>query len=65
MPLSLLNEMAENIPHVTAPDLVSAIVDGLAHADADTPLLVCGSVYAAGEARRILMERHGAAPPSF
>lgn len=65
MPLTRLNEMAGSLPHGTAPDLAAAIRDGLAHADADTPLLVCGSVYAAGEARRILMERHGAAPPCF
>jgi len=65
MPLARLDELAAGIPHVTAPDLAAAIADGLDHANAETPLLVCGSVYAAGEARRILMERHGAAPPRF
>jgi folylpolyglutamate synthase/dihydropteroate synthase len=34
-------------------------------ADKDTPLLVTGSLYAAGEARRILTEQYGAPVPTF
>ena len=42
-----------------------AIARGMALANADTPLLIAGSVYAAGEARRILMEEYNAPSPSF
>lgn len=60
-----LSEMAAEIPHLPCRCLADALEAGLARATADTPLLVCGSIYAAGEARRILMSRHGAAAPVF
>jgi len=47
------------------PDLGAAIDAGLALAGADVPLLITGSVFCAGEARGILMARHGAAEPQF
>ena len=60
-----LERIAGNRPHETAPSLPEAIALGMALADMDTPLLVVGSVYAAGEARRILTEQYGAPAPSF
>ncbi len=51
--------------HETLPSLREAIARGMTLADTNTPLLIAGSVYAAGEARRILMEQYGAPPLSF
>jgi folylpolyglutamate synthase/dihydropteroate synthase len=32
---------------------------------ADHPLLITGSIYLAGEARQLMMERFGVSPPTF
>jgi len=42
------------------PALPDAIEFGLARASDSTPLLIIGSIFTAGEARRYLIERHGA-----
>jgi dihydrofolate synthase/folylpolyglutamate synthase len=65
MPVADLGRAAGDRPHETAPCLEAAIARGMALADADTPMLIAGSVYAAGEARRILMEQYNAPAPSF
>ncbi|MCF6283737.1 MAG: bifunctional folylpolyglutamate synthase/dihydrofolate synthase [Candidatus Hydrogenedentes bacterium] len=45
--------------------LGDAILRGLALASAECPLLITGSIYAAGEARQYLIEEHGATPLTF
>jgi dihydrofolate synthase/folylpolyglutamate synthase len=65
MAVADLDHAAGNRPHETAASLEEAIARGMALADADTPMLIAGSVYAAGEARRILMEQYGAPAPAF
>lgn len=60
-----LSDVAGGTPHICCRGLPEALEEGMAHASPETPLLVCGSIYAAGEARRILMSRHGAAAPVF
>ena len=65
MQVAELARVAGTRAHETAPTLEAALAQGMELASADTPLLVAGSVYAAGEARRILMERHGAPALSF
>ena len=65
MAVAKLEDAAGGRPHETAPSLEEAIARGMALADANTPMLIAGSVYAAGEARRILMEHYGAPAPSF
>ena len=57
--------MAAGIPHLACANLSEALAAGMPLATEDTPQLVCGSVYAAGEARRILMVRHGVSEPVF
>ena len=52
-------------PYETRPSLEEAIARGMALADADPPLLIAGSVYAAGEARRILTQQYRAPTPSY
>ncbi len=52
-------------PHIAVPTLPEAIALGLEKASADRPLLITGSVYTAGEARKILIEDYGAAPMRF
>ncbi len=65
MAVADLEHAAGDRPHETAPSLEMAIARGMALADSETPMLIAGSVYAAGEARRILMEQYGAPPPAF
>jgi dihydrofolate synthase/folylpolyglutamate synthase len=65
MDLADLERAAGAHPHETAPSLEKAIARGMALADRNTPLLIAGSVYAAGEARGILMGQYGAQAPSF
>ncbi|NLV41840.1 MAG: bifunctional folylpolyglutamate synthase/dihydrofolate synthase [Candidatus Hydrogenedentes bacterium] len=60
-----LSGLAGGTPHISCPGLSEALEAGMARATDETPLLVCGSIYAAGEARRILVSRHGAAAPVF
>lgn len=65
LPVERLSEAAAGHPHRIVPHLSDAIEEGLRLADAEHPLLITGSIYAAGEARRLLIERHGAAPLLF
>ncbi len=60
-----LSRMAAGIPHLACANLSEALAAGMPLATEESPLLVCGSVYAAGEARRILMVRHGVNEPVF
>ena len=60
-----LCEAAGEHPHLRAPGLVRAIEMGLDLASDATPLLIAGSIFMAGEARQILIERHGAPPLRF
>ena len=65
LPLTNLFEAAGDHPCETAATLQEAIEAGLAHAAGARPLLITGSIYTAGEARRILEERYGAPPLLF
>ena len=65
MPLEALQKCAEGHAFIAHPDLHSALEAGMGLAGKDKPLLVTGSIYAAGEARRILMDRYGATPVTF
>jgi dihydrofolate synthase/folylpolyglutamate synthase len=65
LPVERLSAAAAGHPHRVVPHLADAIEEGLRLADADHPLLITGSIYAAGEARKVLIERYGAAPVTF
>ncbi|MCC6144784.1 MAG: bifunctional folylpolyglutamate synthase/dihydrofolate synthase, partial [Candidatus Hydrogenedentes bacterium] len=65
LPLDSLREAAGELPCETVPSLRQALHRALALASADRPLLVTGSIYAAGEARQILIDEFGAPPPEF
>lgn len=65
MPIEMLRAAASHIPHETADTLAEAIARAMPCATDDCPLLITGSVFAAGEARRILIENHGAGPLTF
>ncbi len=65
LPLDALHELAADCPHECAPDLKTAIARGMAMASATSPLLIAGSIYTAGEARKILMDAYGAPPLLF
>jgi len=52
-------------PFVRAPNLTEAIARGVALAADGCPLLLTGSIYMAGEARRILNVHYGAPPLEF
>ncbi len=47
------------------PTLPEAIKAGMALASESTPLVITGSIYAAGEAREYLIQHHGATPLQF
>ncbi len=64
MPLDQLAAAAAS-PRETAPTLREAIARALPRATPECPLLITGSVFAAGEARRILIEHYGAPPLVF
>lgn len=63
--LEQLSEAAGEIPHATCECLADAIVVGMRIAANDSPLLVVGSIFAAGQARQILMRDYNAPPPRF
>lgn len=65
MPLDMLRLHASSIPHETRTSLEDAIDAGIERATADVPLLIVGSIFAAGQARRYLTDRYGASPPTF
>jgi dihydrofolate synthase/folylpolyglutamate synthase len=60
-----LTEAAADHDYYVVPHLAEAIEEGLRLASPEHPLLITGSIYAAGEARRLLIEKHGAAPLAF
>lgn len=64
LPAAQLAEIA-GVPGTIVPDLAEAIEAGRALASPETPLLITGSIFCAGEARAILMARHGADAPAF
>jgi dihydrofolate synthase/folylpolyglutamate synthase len=65
LPVETLVQAAASHPRETAPTLADAIARGMELAGPDRPLLITGSIYTAGEARRHLIERYGAAPLQF
>ena len=65
LPLPELRAAAADWPHLAAPDLGTAIRIGLEYATDKRPLLITGSIYTAGEARRILIDGYGAPPLRF
>lgn len=65
LPLEELQAAAGSHEHLTFPSLAEAIAHGMKLANAKAPLLITGSIYTAGEARRLLVERYGAPPLSF
>lgn len=65
LPLEDICAAAGNWPHLIAPDLGAAIRIGLERATNNRPLLITGSIYTAGEARRILVEHYSAPPLHF
>ncbi|MEK7794831.1 MAG: folylpolyglutamate synthase/dihydrofolate synthase family protein, partial [Candidatus Hydrogenedentota bacterium] len=64
MPVEALARAAAGLPVETARTIPDAIERALSIAGAD-PVLIAGSFFTAAEARRWLMERHGARPPEF
>lgn len=65
MPLETLRAAASHLPHETADTMGEAIARAMPHATDACPVLITGSVFAAGEARRILIESYGAPPLAF
>jgi dihydrofolate synthase/folylpolyglutamate synthase len=57
--------IAGDRPMERADTVEAALARGMDLAGPERPLIVTGSVYLAGEARRILTERYGAPPPRF
>lgn len=60
-----LTVLAKNYPHEILPTLEASIEQGLLLASMHRPLLITGSIYAVGEARRILTEKYKARPLVF
>lgn len=56
---------AKNVSHEPAANLSDAIDLGLERASASRPLLITGSLFAAGEARDLLIRKHNAPPLQF
>ena len=65
LPVDALCAAAAPRPHRRAAHLGEALELGLQLAGSSLPLLVTGSIFTAGEARKILIERHGASPLAF
>lgn len=65
LPLDALCQAAGPHPYRRAATLQEAIADGMALAAADHPLIIAGSLYAAGEARTILTNQYQARPLRF
>lgn len=66
MPADELSAAAPDRPRECVPDLDDAIAAGLSKAiAAGLPLVITGSLFTAGQARRILIERYGAPPLQF
>ncbi len=64
-PVAALRAAAGSRSHRWTPTLEEAIAQGMQMASDDCPLVITGSIYTAGQARTILMERHGAPPLRF
>lgn len=60
LPLGALRDAAAHHPYRTAASLREAIEMGLSQAGDDRPLLITGSNFTAGEARKILIAEYGA-----
>ena len=65
MPVEQLAAAAHGMAYETAPSIEAAIAKGVRLASDASPLLVTGSVFAAGETRRILCQQFGAPPLRF
>ncbi|HOZ48334.1 MAG TPA: folylpolyglutamate synthase/dihydrofolate synthase family protein [Candidatus Hydrogenedentes bacterium] len=65
LPVGQLCAVANQYSHYSTPDLAEAIATGLDLASAEHPLVITGSIFTCGEARQILIERHGAPAPAF
>ena len=65
LPVEQLCTAADGRAFERVDSIVEALEMGIELASRDRPLLVAGSVFTAGEARRILVERHGAKPLPF
>lgn len=65
LPAENLARAAGQCPHSVTSNLREAIALGMESASHDCPLLITGSIYTAGEARRLLIEEHGAPPLTF
>ncbi len=64
-PVDALRDAAGSRPHRCTESLDPAIAMGLESASSHRPLVITGSIFTAGEARQILVERYGAAPLQF
>lgn len=63
-----VDELSKKLPgkkYLAVPNLLEALEVGLRLASETKPLVITGSIYAAGEARRLMMERYGALPVTF
>ncbi len=60
-----LSSAAGDVKHESLPSLEGAIRRGIDIASRDVPLLITGSIFTAGQARRILVDDYGAAPVRF
>ncbi|HDP35481.1 MAG TPA: bifunctional folylpolyglutamate synthase/dihydrofolate synthase [Candidatus Hydrogenedentes bacterium] len=65
LPLEQLRAIAANYPHKAFPHLSQAVEKGMQLATPEKPLLITGSIYAVGEARKLLVDHHGARPVVF
>lgn len=65
LPLQDLSACAGDHRVVSIPLMADALEQGMRLVSGEKPLLITGSIYGAGEARRILMECYGARPVVF
>lgn len=65
MPPEELAAFVSSSPCDLSPSIESAVDYALPMASEEHPLAIVGSIFAAGEARRYLIERYGAAPMTF
>ena len=65
LPIERLCDAARNWPYLWEPHFDMAIFQGLRLAGTQYPLLITGSIFCAGEARRLLVEEHHAIPIRF
>ncbi len=65
MPVEMLRQQAGGHRFLSFARMSEALEAGMQMASTEKPLLIAGSIYGAGEARRILMDGYHAKPPSF